>query len=218
MTDKDVLVEMPIEAVYSPYEGLELFIAGSDKDPAVIRQKKWDVAFMAAAVGNSVLSHCTRHKVACTIVQGRRPIATGINGTTSGHKNCDEVFTEVPEVDSDGYEKYLEDHKRFSEENEHHAEANAISWCARKGIAVEGAFIYTTLSPCLPCAKKIVSSGIVRCYYLETYDRDPKGLLHLEKNGVEIVHVDVTHVAAHIVATQKKLLQGMASKPERHKF
>lgn len=50
-----------------------------------------------------------------------------------------------------------------------HAEANALGYAARKGIAVEGCTIYCTTRPCLECAKLIVAAGIARVVYFEGY-------------------------------------------------
>lgn len=46
-----------------------------------------------------------------------------------------------------------------------HAEQNAISNAARTGVPVEGATIYITLPPCLPCARAITAAGIKRVVY-----------------------------------------------------
>lgn len=43
-----------------------------------------------------------------------------------------------------------------------HAERAAINYCARQGIATEGATIYMRGRPCADCARAIISSGIVR--------------------------------------------------------
>ncbi|MET0344718.1 MAG: cytidine deaminase, partial [Casimicrobiaceae bacterium] len=37
---------------------------------------------------------------------------------------------------------------------------NAIAFAARKGIATDRAELYTTVSPCLACAKLIINAGI----------------------------------------------------------
>ena len=50
-----------------------------------------------------------------------------------------------------------------------HAEANALGYAARKGIAVEGCTLYCTTRPCLECAKLIVAAGIARVVYFEGY-------------------------------------------------
>jgi dCMP deaminase len=51
-----------------------------------------------------------------------------------------------------------------------HAEANAISLAAKKGVCLEGSTIYCTLEPCITCAKLIVTSGITRVIYEHPYD------------------------------------------------
>ena len=220
MTEIEESVEevLKTEPIHTPYKGMRIVIQGSDDDPVVIRQKKWAIAFMASTVGYSVLSHCSRHKVACMIVKDRRPMATGINGTSPGAVNCDEVFTNPPAPGTKGYDEYLKAHIEFSEQNEQHAEANAISWCGRKGIEIEGSHIYTTLSPCLACAKLIVPAGIIRCYYLEKYDRDPGGLDYLMDHGVEVVQLKLREVQAHIVAIQDKLNQAGANRFNNIRF
>ena len=65
-------------------------------------------------------------------------------------------------------------------ERTQHAEANAIAFASRKGIEIEGCELYTTLSPCLPCAKMILAAGIEKVYYLELY-RDEAGLDYLKQ-------------------------------------
>jgi deoxycytidylate deaminase/dephospho-CoA kinase len=51
-----------------------------------------------------------------------------------------------------------------------HAEESAILQAARLGgIGLEGMKLYTTLYPCLLCAKMIVNSGIKEVIYLESY-------------------------------------------------
>ena len=60
---------------------------------------EWDFAHMATTLIYSQRSHCTRHKVACLIVQDRRPLVVGINGTPPGAKNCDEHFQQIPLMD-----------------------------------------------------------------------------------------------------------------------
>lgn len=64
-----------------------------------------------------------------------------------------------------------------------HAEANAITRAARLGIALEGSSIYTTTLPCNECAKMIVSSGIVRVVYCETY-KDDLTVKYLKDNNI----------------------------------
>ena len=56
-----------------------------------------------------------------------------------------------------------------------HAEHNAILFASKQGISLEGATLYTTLSPCLQCARVIYEMRIGRVVYLEDY-AEHKGL------------------------------------------
>ncbi|HHY78238.1 MAG TPA: cytidine deaminase, partial [Clostridiales bacterium] len=64
-----------------------------------------------------------------------------------------------------------------------HAEQNAIIQAAVFGIAIEGATIYTTLSPCILCTKMIINSGIKRIVLREHYN-DPLAIEMLEESGI----------------------------------
>jgi len=55
-------------------------------------------------------------------VKNTRILSTGYNGTPSGYINCSEHFSG----------KYSEDHYKWSDIYEIHAEMNAIFWAARK--------------------------------------------------------------------------------------
>jgi deoxycytidylate deaminase len=50
-----------------------------------------------------------------------------------------------------------------------HAEMNAITHAARKGISLQDGILYCTTFPCHLCAKHIISSGIKKVIYIEPY-------------------------------------------------
>lgn len=52
-----------------------------------------------------------------------------------------------------------------------HAEMNAITDAARKGISLSESTLYCTTFPCHLCAKHIISSGIRRVVYIEPYPK-----------------------------------------------
>jgi dCMP deaminase len=64
-----------------------------------------------------------------------------------------------------------------------HAEANAIAYAARYGIRLEGAEMYSTLSPCPACAMLVINVGIVVVYSAQIY-RDPAGVDLLGQAGI----------------------------------
>jgi dCMP deaminase len=72
-----------------------------------------------------------------------------------------------------------------------HAEENAILYAAKNSVDLEGSVLYVTLSPCLPCARMIYTSGIKKVIFLHSYaeykglDGD-EGVEFLRKFGVEV--------------------------------
>lgn len=52
-----------------------------------------------------------------------------------------------------------------------HAEMDAITSAARKGIGIQGATLYCTTLPCHECARLIIGSGISRVYFIEPYEK-----------------------------------------------
>ncbi|MDL1890864.1 cytidine deaminase [Nitrospirales bacterium NOB] len=61
-----------------------------------------------------------------------------------------------------------------------HAEMEAILSCARRGVAVKGATLYSTTFPCHNCAKHIVAAGIKRVVYVEPYMKSKAAELHAD--------------------------------------
>jgi dCMP deaminase len=114
---------------------------------------------------------CERKHVSAVIVRDRTILSTGYNGSIRGLDHCEDVGC------------VIEDGHCVSTV---HAEANAILQAARNGVAIAGAELYTTASPCWPCFKLIANAGIVRVYYGEFY-RDEKSLRVAREAGIELV-------------------------------
>jgi len=115
---------------------------------------------------------CERAQVGALVVKNNRVVSMGYGGVPSGLPHCTDVGCKTG---PDGGCIATA-----------HAEANAISFAAKEGIAVKGSEMYVTLSPCLNCAKLIINSGIVKVYYLEKY-RDSSGIELLHEAGVIIM-------------------------------
>ena len=114
-------------------------------------------------------STCFRSRVGAVIAQEGRIISTGYNGTPSGLPHCspNDCGPDTPCTKTV------------------HAEANAIAFAARYGIATEGATLYTQLSPCNDCAKLIINSGIERVVFQDYY-RDEMPVDLLARAGIEL--------------------------------
>ena len=104
-------------------------------------------------------ANCYGSKIGAVLVLGDRVISTGYNGTPAGMLNC---------IDGgclrckDRYLEKLGETSKMSDPSHTagaaldrcicvHAEQNALLAAARFGTRVEGATLYTTLSPCFGC-------------------------------------------------------------------
>jgi len=135
------------------------------------RRASWHEYFMGIAKQVATRATCERKHVGAVIVRDRTLLSTGYNGSIRGLAHCDEVGHMM--------------------ENGHcvrtvHAEANAIAQAAKNGVAIDGADIYTTASPCWNCFKLIANSGIRRIFYGEFY-RDERALELCRELGIELV-------------------------------
>lgn len=143
----------------------------------------WDEYFMRIAHVAASRSNCSRRQVAAVIVRDHRIISTGYNGTPRGIKNCFEGG--CPRCSSDTPSGSALDECLCS-----HAEENAIVQAAYHGIAVKGATLYTTFSPCLLCAKMIINSGMVEVVYHRRYSIDDTASILLREAGVRLRGLD----------------------------
>jgi dCMP deaminase len=122
--------------------------------------------YLNIATSVAEASYCNRNKVGAIIVKDDNIIAYGYNGTIRGFDNvCEEGNVTLPTV--------------------LHAESNAITKCAKSNYSSNGAILYTTLSPCLECAKLIIQSGITDVYYICSY-RNDDGINLLKKAGINV--------------------------------
>jgi dCMP deaminase len=131
----------------------------------------WHTYFMNIARQVASRSTCDRKHVGAVIVRAKTILSTGYNGSIRGLAHCDEVGHLMEEGHC---------------VRTVHAEANAIAQAARNGVAIEGAEIYITASPCWGCFRLLANSGIQRIYYGEFY-RDAKIHDFAEEAGIELV-------------------------------
>jgi dCMP deaminase len=128
-----------------------------------------DQMLMEMAIIASKRSTCTRKHVGAIIAIDGRPVSVGYAGAPAGLPHCmDHGCLTGPDGGCIRTQ---------------HAEANAIAFAARKGIATERAVLYTTVSPCLACSKLIINAGIEEVWFLELY-RKQEGLELLSQLGI----------------------------------
>ncbi|MFD1256441.1 deoxycytidylate deaminase [Mucilaginibacter terrae] len=140
----------------------------------------FDQIFMNLANDFARRSHCVKAQVGAVLTKDTRIISVGYNGPPAGTHNCD---IEWPE---NGCPRDA----RGSCSLALHAEENTILYAVKNGARLEGATMYTTLSPCLPCARLIFSAGITKVYYQHSYAEykglpSDEGVDFLKRFGVE---------------------------------
>ena len=151
---------------------------------------KWDIAHMKVAGIYGALSSARRAKVGCVIVKDNRIISIGYNGMPSGwDNNCEDEdwpqwarSREWKEIDP----VYI---RLKTKPEVLHAETNAIAKVARSSENCDGATLYTTMLPCLDCAKLIYQSGIQKVFYAETYPKGTAGLEFLNQCKIPVVKI-----------------------------
>lgn len=149
---------------------------------------------MAHAYIEQDQSTCDRNHVGCVIARDRRIIATGYNGAPAGMAHCDHKRPTFKQAQPYGLPDHDPDPYAWPPLRETgckvavHAEANALAFAARHGMATDRTDLYTTLSPCYECAKLIINAGISRVLFDRPY-RDHSGLDLLAAAGVETMRV-----------------------------
>ncbi len=133
---------------------------------------EWDDYFMAITMIIATRGTCNRLYAGSVLVKDKRIIATGYNGSPPGLPHCD-----------DAGHLLEEGHCVRTVHGEH----NALLQSARQGgTSSIGATMYTKYSPCIHCAKYIISCGIRRVVIARVY-RSPDAIAMLREAGVEVV-------------------------------
>ncbi|NCG09398.1 MAG: dCMP deaminase [Verrucomicrobia bacterium] len=134
----------------------------------------WDAYFMATAMLMASRSSCERLHVGCVIVsagaQKNRIIAAGYNGFLPGVEHTSHL--------RDGHEQATV-----------HAEQNAISDAARRGVSLEGSVAYVTHYPCVNCAKILAAAGVRTVKYYRDYRNDELVKVILDEAAVGVVQL-----------------------------
>jgi dCMP deaminase len=134
----------------------------------------WDEYFMAMALLISSRSPCERLHVGCVLVSGgehqNRLVAAGYNGFLPGAPHQSRV--------REGHEQATV-----------HAEQNAITDAARRGVSVNGATAYITHFPCVNCTKMLAAAGVRRIKYHLDYRNDTLVRELLDESRIELTQL-----------------------------
>lgn len=128
----------------------------------------WDEYFITQAFHIATRSPSKKLRVGAVITQNNRIISAGYNGFFSNSKS------DTP-INRDGHEM-----------NTIHAEQNAITDAAKRGVSTRNTTIYITHYPCIHCTKFIIGAGIKHIKYYDDYKNDELVPLFLYDTDVTI--------------------------------
>ena len=131
------------------------------------KRLSWDEYFISSALLIASRSSCHRLHVGCLLVKDNRIISAGYNGFLAGLPHESVVVNN-------------------HEQNTVHAEQNAISDCAKRGVNTNGATAYITHYPCINCAKILLAAGIKQIKYYHDYKNNPIVKNLLDPIGIKI--------------------------------
>lgn len=126
---------------------------------------------MEMAMSQAQRSTCERAQVGVVIARDGRVLATGYNGAPAGLPHCDHRGDDTEDLRAGVGDGSLLARVPVSPgcQVSVHAEANAVAYAARYGVALHDSELYTTYSPCLACAQIVINAGITRVVALKEY-------------------------------------------------
>lgn len=140
----------------------------------------WDEYFIRLADTVASRATCDRGRSGCVIVKDRQILVSGYVGSPRGMAHCDEVGHLLKQViHEDG--KVTQHCMRTV-----HAEQNAITQAARRGIGLDGSTLYCRMTPCRTCAMLIINCGIVRVVCEKKYHAGQETEHMFKEAGVEL--------------------------------
>ena len=130
----------------------------------------WDEYFKKIVLATRDRSPCKRLQVGCLLVKENRIVSQGYNG----------FFPGCP-------------HKSIMRDNHEqatlHAEQNALTDCAKRGVCCQDATAYITHYPCVICCRLLLAAGIKEIKYLENYKNDDLVAYFVNQCGVVIIQI-----------------------------
>ena len=142
----------------------------------------WDAYFVSIAHIVQTRSNCIRGARGAILTKDKRIVTTGYNGTPSGIRDCDEggckrCEDRQNEVIAAGHKKDLCICV--------HAEQNALIQASYHGVSTQGTTLYSTVAPCIACAKALINAGVVEVVY-DSQHSDDFGEKLLRDAGVKV--------------------------------
>lgn len=143
-----------------------------------LKRPGWDEYFTSIARLVSTRSTCLRRRVGAVLIKDKKILATGYNGAPIKVEHCEKAGClrerlKVPSGERHELCRGL------------HAEQNALLQAALHGVSVKDAALYSTIEPCVICAKMLINAGIREIIISGPYpDKMSSGLL--KEAGVKV--------------------------------
>jgi dCMP deaminase len=146
------------------------------------RRPSWDDYFLELANAASSRATCDRGKSGCVIVRDKQVLATGYVGSPAGLPHCDDVGHLMRKVIQENGEISVHCLRTV------HAEQNAICQAAKRGISIEGATVYTRMTPCRTCAMLLINCGIKKVVCERKYQLAEESEQLFAEAGIELLY------------------------------
>jgi len=130
----------------------------------------WDEYFKKIVLVTRDRSPCKRLQVGCLLVKDNRIVSQGYNGFLPGCPHTSIV---------------RDDH----EQAVLHAEQNALTDCAKRGVCCQDATAYITHYPCVICCRLLLAAGIKEIKYLENYKNDDLVTYFTKQCNVDVLQI-----------------------------
>jgi dCMP deaminase len=144
------------------------------------KRPSWDEYFMEVMEAISKRATCDRGRAGSVAVKNNRILVTGYVGSPIGFPHCDEAGHDLRKV--------LHEDGTISQHcvRTVHSEQNMICQAARDGISLDGATVYTRMTPCRTCAMLLINCGIKRIVCEKKYHTGQESEEMFKKAGIKL--------------------------------
>lgn len=145
-----------------------------------MKRAGWDEYFLQMAQFVATRSTCPTKQVGAIFVdpESKSVLSMGYNGSPRGTEHCGEQCASRKHGENTSACRAV------------HAEANAIYNAAHNGVSLKGSHIYSTLGPCINCARAIIQVGTQKVIYLES-SAYPEVIEELQNANLEVVRISL---------------------------
>lgn len=130
----------------------------------------WNEYFKSLTLLTASRSPCARLHVGCIISKDNRIISQGYNGYLPGCPHTPMI---------------RDNHELATV----HAEQNAVTDCARRGVSCNNSTAWITHYPCVNCMKIMCAAGVKEIFYINDYNND-----EIVMNISEMAKVTITKI------------------------